>query len=183
MKMKYLVGIAVMMLVFTGCTSKQDTYYSAVKEQNQKYMEAYATVENESVEFDGTFNGKIKMVKPKKLPQLANIRQPKSGSEVALEWARVVVPFATVATGQYFGYKATDSSNKYNAQSLEAWTGNYENSNTSVTSSTDTTSSIVESNISESTSVSSENVSTDTNTTPANANISTDGTTTTIDYQ
>ena len=137
MKTSITSMVALSVLFMSGCASKdQEAYYEAVKQQNANYMKSYDQVENESVQFDGEFKGKISIVKPKKLPQLQHIERPKSGSEVALDWARVVVPVAGMAVGMHYNYKTADSNNKYNSQNIESFTGNYQN--TSSTTITDT---------------------------------------------
>lgn len=120
-----LVSLSV--LILTGCGSSNQEYLEAVKAQNAQYMEAYKTVENETVVFNGTFNGEVKMIKPKKLPQLQQIKAPKSGSEIALDWAKLIVPTVGTVAGFHYNYMTADSANKYNAQSIEAWTGNFQN--------------------------------------------------------
>ena len=118
MTKKIIIGLTIIGLI-SGCSTKNDElYYKAVQEQNHKYMEAYKTVENERVSFDGTFNGNITMIKPKKLPQLAHIQKAKSASELALDWARVIVPGATMVAGMHYNYKAMDSNNKYNSETM-----------------------------------------------------------------
>jgi len=111
--------VAIFGTFFAGCATKNnEMYYSAIQKQNQTYMESYSTVKNETVNFDGTFNGKITIIKPKKLPQLARIQKPKSNSELALQWAQVILPATTAISGMYFNYKSIDSSNKYDSETM-----------------------------------------------------------------
>ena len=139
-------------LLLVGCGSSDQLYYESINAQNQKYMEAYKTVENETVQFKGTFEGDITIVKPKKLPQLAQIEKPKSTSELALDWARVVVPAASMVAGMHYNYKIADSSNKYNAKNIESYTGNYENSTVITSSEVSTSTSVTDTSVSTSSS-------------------------------
>ena len=152
----------VVLVLLVGCTSKDEVYTNAVQNQYKSYLEAYNTVENKSIEFEGTFDGKIKMVEPKKLPQMARIERAKSGSEVALEWTRTLAPVALGVAGFHYNFKTADSSNKYNAESIGAWTGNFENSNSVITT-TDTNSNTL-SNTSTTDNVSTDNSNTQTTT-------------------
>ena len=140
--MKFLTLTATsILLILTGCSTKQeDAYYKAVDQQNKNYMQAYSTIENESVTFDGTFEGKINIVKPKKLPQIQQIQKPKTGSEVALQWAQTIVPVAGMVAGMHYNYKSLDSSNQANSRQIEAYTGNYQNNTSTVDTSVSSTS-------------------------------------------
>lgn len=143
---KYIVVLIATLVMITGCADKAQ-YYAAVQKANTEYLEAYNTVKNEEVVFDGTFEGKMTFTRPKKLPQMQMIQQPQNE---ALEWAKVIVPFVGSISGMYFGYKTADSANKYNAQNIANWTGNYKNNsvtttnNTTSTTSTETTSTVKE---------------------------------------
>ena len=138
MKTKISMLLLTGVVLLNGCAAKQERYYAAVKEQNQNYLKAYNTVKNESVTFTGTFKGNIKIVKPKKLPQLMNISRPKSSAEIALDWGRVLLPAAVSVSGLYYGYKAIDSSNRANSSQIESYTGHFQNSTSnSVSTSTD----------------------------------------------
>lgn len=126
--MKKLAALILCSVFVSGCAQNQEVYYNAVQQQNMAYMNAYQSVENESVTFDGTFTGTISIVKPKELPKLQYIEPPKSSSEIALEWAKVIVPAASMVAGLHYNYKSIDSSNKYNAKNIESWTGNFDKS-------------------------------------------------------
>ena len=119
--------VCVALCVLTGCAANQEQYFAAVKQQNEAYMQAYNSVANESVTFEGTFTGTVSIVKPKELPKLQYIEPPKSNSEIALQWANTIIPVAGMVAGMHFNYKAIDSSNKYNAKNIASWTGNFEN--------------------------------------------------------
>lgn len=125
------------LILLIGCTQHQEVYYKAVQEQNMAYMNAYTSVENESVTFDGTFTGTISIVKPKELPKLQYIEPPKSGSEIALDWARLIIPTAGMVAGMHYNYKSIDSNNKYNSKNISAWTGNFDKSSITSTSISD----------------------------------------------
>ena len=132
------------------------------------------------------------MVKPKKLPQLATIAQPRSGSEIALDWAKVVVPALGTVAGLHYGYKAIQSSNEANVATTQAYTGNFKNNSNTVTSNTSVDKSIsdsvtVDKSVSDSVSIdksSTDNTSiTDTansDTTQTTVPVTVDGTTTTV---
>ena len=132
--MQKLAAIILCSVFVSGCAQNQEIYYNAVQQQNMAYMNAYQSVENESVTFDGTFTGTISIVKPKELPKLQYIEPPKSGSEIALEWAKVIIPAASMVAGLHYNYKSIDSSNKYNAKNIESWTGNFDKSSSIVVS-------------------------------------------------
>ena len=159
-----------MILTLIGCSTKsEELYYKAVNEQNSNYMKSYEGVENESVTFNGTFNGEMKIVKPKKLPQLAQVRAPKTSGEIALEFTKALVPGVAAVAGMHYGYKAIESSNNASVAQTEAYTGNYQN-NTSTTN----TSSISDTSVSDTSSVSD-------NTSVTNpTDFTTDGSTTSI---
>ncbi len=137
--------VVVLLLISVGCANHQEAYYNAIQQQMQTYNQAYASVENESVTFEGTFTGTISIVKPKELPKMQHIEPPKSTSELALEWAKVIVPTAGMVAGMHYNYKSIDSNNKYNSKNIGAWTSNFDKtsvtevSDTSVSDTTDTT--------------------------------------------
>jgi hypothetical protein len=181
--MKILLSLgAAALLLLSGCSSKSDTlYYQAVQQQNESYMKSYSGVENESVTFNGDFKGEIKIVKPKKLPELAQIQRPKTNSEVALQWAQTIVPVAGMVAGMHYNYKSLDSSNRAQSTQIEsitsgntaqvgAYTSNYRNDSNDVTDTTVTTTNTSVDNTS--------NTTTTTSTQPTD--VTTDGTTTTI---
>lgn len=147
-------------LLVLGCSNKELDYYNVVKEQNAQYMEAYKTVENESVTFNGKFEGDITIVKPKELPKLANVRQPKTMGDTALDWARTIVPVAGMVAGMHYNYKTADSANKYNAENISSWTGNFDN--TSVTDVSSSVSTSTASDTSSTTVSDTSNISTST---------------------
>lgn len=186
--MKILLSLgAAALLLLSGCSSKSDTlYYQAVQQQNESYMKSYSGVENESVTFNGDFKGEIKIVKPKKLPELAQIQRPKTNSEVALQWAQTIVPVAGMVAGMHYNYKSLDSSNRAQSTQIEsitsgntaqvgAYTSNYRNDSNDVTDTTVTTTSTSVDNTSVD---NTSNTTTTTSTQPTD--VTTDGTTTTI---
>ncbi len=177
-----LILIGLVTFMFLGCTGKDD-YYKAVHKQNEameknykEYQKSYNTVKNESVQFEGDFKGKITLVKPKDLPEMApyqRIQQPKTFGDAALDWARVLVPAAVGISAQHYSYKTVDSSNKYNAQQTAAYTGSFQNTASVTNTSTDT--SVVNTSTDKSTDTSVTNTTTDVSPTVS----TTDGTTTT----
>ena len=168
-----ILSVLTASLLLVGCAGKDvEQHYKAVQERNSQYMEAYKTVENETIKFNGTFEGDITLIKPKELPQLAEIRPPKSYSDTALEWVQTTLPVVGLALGLHYNYKAMDSANKYNSANIESWTGNFDKistsnsvsniSDTSVSNTSDT-SDISSTSVS---SISDTSVSTDTNLIP-----------------
>lgn len=181
-----LVAILIpIMLTLVGCSTKDnERYFNAVQQQNETYMSSYNTVENESVQFDGKFEGKISIVKPKKLPQFQKIQRPKTNSEQALDYARVVVPVLGTAIGMHYNFKSADSANKYNAENIKSWTGNFQNTtDTSVTDTSVTDTSVTDTSVTD-TSVTDTSVTdtsvTDTSDTQTVPTVSSDGTTATV---
>mgnify|MGYP006935314989 CR=1 FL=1 len=195
-KVNTYVGIfgLLSVVVFSGCSTKDQEimYYNAIQQQNENYMKSYDTVENESIQFDGTFEGKISIIKPKKLPQLAKIQKPKSSADTALDWARVVVPSVTAVAGMHYGFKAIESSNDASSRQIEAYTGNFDKTSVSTsvtditnTSVSDSSTSVTDTSVSD-TSVSdtsltdTSTIDTSTTTTDTAPDFTTDGTTTTV---
>lgn len=179
-----LIGcIVAITLLISGCASKEQVnYYNAIDKQNEAYMKAYQTVENESVVFNGTFNGEIKIIKPKELPKLANIAQPRSGSEIALDWAKVLVPGVATVAGMHYGFKAIQSGNDASVANTKSYTGNYKN-NTNDVSNVNTSNSIDKSITTSTDNTSVDKSITDTattSTTQTTVPVTVDGTTTTV---
>lgn len=136
---KYISAMVAMvaMVLLTGCGSAG--YYKAVQENNKAYLKEYNNVENERVNFEGTFEGKIEIVKPKDLPDIQFVQKPKDAGDYFLQTLGILAPVGLGVAGYHYNYKSTDSSNKYNAQTMEAWTGNFQNSTTtSITTNNDT---------------------------------------------
>ena len=131
-----LIGLGA--LLFSGCASDDARYYQALQAQQNQYLKEYSTVKNSSVTFVGKFDGKISIIKPKKLPQRIVIRRPKTTSEEALSWAKIILPTASMISGSYFNYKMADSSNKYNSENIKSWTGNFKNDTISTTNTSNT---------------------------------------------
>lgn len=180
MKKYIVIAFSITALLFTGCASKDEMYYKAVKQQNENYLKAYNSVQNESVTFKGTFEGDIKIVKPKKLPALTSIQRPKSTAEVALDWGRVIVPAATSIAGLHYGYKAIDSSNRANSRQIEAYTGNFQNTTDTSSISTEVSNTTSDTSTTSTTSTTTSTDTSTTNVTDIPSSVTADSNSTTI---
>jgi hypothetical protein len=139
--MKYFLTLLLTIFIFTGCGSS--SYYQAVTQNNKAYLEQYSKVENEKVSFLGTFDGNITIVRPKQLPVLQHVQKPKTSGDYLLQTLGVLAPVGLGIAGYHYNYKSTDSSNKYNAQTMESWTSNFENTSINTNTDTDTISNTV----------------------------------------
>ena len=132
------------MLIMAGCASKTE-YYEAQKRQDQAILEANKKTSDDRVSFTGKFDGTIEIVQGKEQPRFNKITQPKDWRDYAMSIFGISSNLALGVAGYHYNFKSADSSNKYNAENINSWTGNYQNASstntsTSVTSNTDTSS-------------------------------------------
>jgi len=78
-----------------------------MKEQREAMIEAFRSVKNEEMRFDGNFSGTISYVRPKKMPAFQRIEKPVSMSEQALRWAGVLAPSIVGVAGIYYNHKTS----------------------------------------------------------------------------
>jgi hypothetical protein len=150
--------------VLSGCGADNQAYLQAQTAAHERYLQSYEKADTGKVEFEGTFEGKITLVEAKELPQMLKIQQPKSVGEVALDWARILVPTLGTVAGFHYNYMSQDSANKYNSENIASWTGNFQNS-VSDTSVTNTTTDTTDTSVTNTTDTSTTSTTTDTSTT------------------
>ncbi len=122
--MKRLIGLVLILgVLFAGCSQKE--YYQSVNDRNKDYNKAYAEVDNDSIVFDGTFDGTMTITTGKELPKLQMAQKPKDAADYVMQAFGILAPVALGISGQKYNYETANSSNKYNAQSLGHWTDNF----------------------------------------------------------
>ncbi len=140
-----LVGL-LGLFILSGCAANQAKFYEAQKFQDTAILQASKATENDKIEFDGKFEGKIKIVQGKKQPRFNQIQAPKSTAELFIDGLKTAGQIGLGVAGYHYNFKTADSSNKYNSENIKSWTGNYQNTSISNTSVTDTNTSITDKN-------------------------------------